>query len=133
MSVTLKHSKSRRSSSSPREGAPVNVFDAVFKRLEMIECTEIETRAISYGVIFNGFYHGVGFEFNVYVNGQGRLNRKANQNPVWHKPIAPGKRVTTEDVTTLVCAIIDTRNKAILIVEYRRSAREVVRTTGQSR
>jgi len=89
MSVTLKHSKSRRSSSSPREGAPVNVFDAVFKRLEMIECTEIETRAISYGVIFTGFYHGVGFEFNVYVNGQGRLNRKANQNPVWHQPIAP--------------------------------------------
>ena len=89
MSVALKHSKPRRTSSSPREGARVNVFDEVFKRLEMIECTEIGTRAISYGVIFTGLYHGVGFEFNVYVNGQGRLSRKATQNPVWHKPIAP--------------------------------------------
>jgi len=67
----------------------MNVFDEVLKRLEIIECTEIGTRAISYGMIFTGFYHDVGFEFNVYVNGQGRLNRKTRQNPVWHKPIAP--------------------------------------------
>ena len=66
----------------------VNVFDEVLKRLEMIECTEVRTRAISYGMIFTGFYHDIGFEFNVYVNHQGRLNPKTKQNPVWHKPVA---------------------------------------------
>jgi len=40
-------------------------------------------------MIFTGFYHDVGFEFNVYVNAQGRLNRKPRQNPVWHKPVSP--------------------------------------------
>ena len=67
----------------------VKVFDEVLKRLEMIECTEIRTRAISYGMIFTGFYHNVEFEFNVYVNSQGRLNPKTRRNPVWHKPVAP--------------------------------------------
>ena len=55
----------------------------------MIKYTEVKTRAISYGMIFTGFYRGVGFEFNVYVNSQGRLNPKTKQNPVWHKPVAP--------------------------------------------
>jgi hypothetical protein len=88
MSVPLKHSKSHLSRSSPKS-ASVDIFDEVLKRLEVIKCTEIRTRAISYGVIFTGLYHNVRFEFNVYVNGQGRLNRKARQNPVWHKPVAP--------------------------------------------
>ena len=67
----------------------VNVFDEVLKRLETIACAEIQTRAISYGIIFMGFYRGVGFEFNVYVNSQGCLNPKSRQNPVWHKPVTP--------------------------------------------
>ena len=40
-------------------------------------------------MVFTGFYRGVGFEFNGYVNGRGRLNRKTRQNPVWHKPVTP--------------------------------------------
>jgi hypothetical protein len=67
----------------------VNIFDEVLKRLEMIKCTEIRTRAISYGVIFTGLYHDVRFEFNIYVNAQGCLNRKTRQNSVWHKPVVP--------------------------------------------
>ena len=35
------------------------------------------------------YYHNVRFEFNIYVNGQGRLNRKTRHNPVWHKPVTP--------------------------------------------
>ena len=89
MSVTSEHSKSPHSLSSPFKTASANVFDEVVKRLEMIKCTEIETRAISYGMIFTGLYHDVKFEFNVYVNAQGRLNPKTKQNPVWHKPIVP--------------------------------------------
>lgn len=89
MNVMMKYSKSHHSFSSLPKGARLNVFDEVLKRLEMIKCTEIRTRAISYGMIFTGFYHDVGFEFNVYVNSQGHLNRKTKQNPVWHKPIAP--------------------------------------------
>ena len=85
MSFTLKSSKSRR----PLNTASVNVFDEVLKRLEFIKCTEIGTRVISYGVIYTGLYHDVRFEFNIYVNAQGRLNRKTRQNPVWHKPVVP--------------------------------------------
>ena len=99
MSLTLKYSKSHRSSSSPSKGAHVKVFDEVLKRLEMIECTEIRTRAISYGMIFTGFYHNVEFEFNVYVNGQGRLNPKTRRNPVWHKPVAPPDTLRAGNVT----------------------------------
>ena len=88
MSITLKHSKSHLSRSSPKS-ASVDVFDEVLKRLEMIKCTEIRTRAISYGVIFTGLYDNIRFEFNIYVNSQGRLNRKTRQNPVWHKPVVP--------------------------------------------
>ena len=89
MSVMLKHSKSHPSPSSPPKTVPVNIFDEVLKRLEMIKCTEIETRVISYGMIFKGFYQEVRFEFNIYVNAQGHLNRKTRQNPVWHKPVIP--------------------------------------------
>ena len=89
MSITLKHSKSHPSPSSLPKSTSVDIFDKVLKRLEMIKCTEIGTRAISYGVIFTGLYHDVRFEFNVYINGQGRLNLKTKQNPVWHKPVAP--------------------------------------------
>jgi hypothetical protein len=92
MSITLKHSKYHLSRSSPKS-ASVDVFDEVLKRLEMIKCTEIRTRAISYGVIFTGLYDNIRFEFNVYVNGQGHLNRKTRQNPVWHKPVVPPDRL----------------------------------------
>ena len=54
MSITLKDSKSHLSLSCPPKGASVDVFDEVLKRLEMIKCTEIKTRVISYGVIFTG-------------------------------------------------------------------------------
>jgi hypothetical protein len=89
MSITSKHSKSHRSPSSPPKKTSVDLFDEVLKGLEMIKCTEIGTRVIFYGVIFTDLYHDVRFEFNVYVNAQGHLNRKTRQNPVWHKPIAP--------------------------------------------
>jgi len=89
MSLTLKHSTSRLPPPSAPRRASINVFDDVLKRLEMLKCAEVRTRAISYGMIFTGFYHDVGFEFNVYVNAQGRLNRKTRQNPVWHKPVTP--------------------------------------------
>ena len=52
----------------------MDVFDEVLKQLEMIECTEIRTRAISYGMIFTGLYRDVRFEFNIYLNSQGSLN-----------------------------------------------------------
>jgi len=83
--ITSKDSKPHR----PPKVTSVNVFDEVLKRLEMIKCTEISTRMISYGMIFKGLYHGVGFEFNVYVNGKGHLNPKTKHNPVWHKPVRP--------------------------------------------
>src|SRR5579871_394844 len=89
MSVTTKRSRSQRPHSYPPRGAQVNVFDTVFTRLEAIAYAKIRTRAISYGMVFMGFYRGVGFEFNVYINGQGHLNRKTRQNPVWHKPVTP--------------------------------------------
>ena len=88
MSITLKHSKSHLSPSSPPKSASVDIFDEVLKQLEMIKCNEIGTRVISYDVIFTGLYHDVRFEFNVYVNAQGHLNHKNRQNPVWHKPVA---------------------------------------------
>src|SRR5947207_8899436 len=88
MSVTSRHSKYNRSLSSPPKTASMNVFDEVLKRIDMIACTEIRTRAISYGMTFTGFYRDVGFEFNVYVKSQG-LNRKNRQNPVWHNPVTP--------------------------------------------
>ena len=87
MSITLKHSKSHLGS-TPR-GASVHVFDEVLKRLEMVKCTEIKTRAISYDMIFTGLYHNIRFEFNVYVNSQGCLNHKTKQNSVWHKSVIP--------------------------------------------
>ena len=87
MSIMLKHSKSHLP--SPPTIASVDIFDEVLKWLEMIKCTEIKTRAISYGVIFTGLYHNIRFEFNIYVNSQGRLNHKTKQNPVWHKPVIP--------------------------------------------
>ena len=86
MSIILKSTKCHISlSSSPK----VDIFDEVLKRLETIKCTEIETRVISYGMIFRGFYQEVRFEFNIYVNARGHMNRKTRQNPVWHKPIKP--------------------------------------------
>ena len=90
MSLTLKHSTSHLPlPSAPPRRASNNVFDDILKRLEILKCTEVRTRAISYGMIFTGFYHNVGFEFNVYVNAQGRLNLKTRHNPVWHKPVTP--------------------------------------------
>jgi hypothetical protein len=89
MSLTLKSSKSHQSLSSPPKTASVNVFYEVPKRLEMIKCTDIRTRVISYGMIFTGLYRDVRFEFNIYINAQGRLNRKGRQNLVWHKPAIP--------------------------------------------
>jgi len=89
MSLILKHSTSHLPPPSAPRRASINVFDDVLKRLEMLKCAEVGTRAISYGMIFTGFYHDVRFEFNVYVNAQGRLNRKTRQNPVWHKPVTP--------------------------------------------
>jgi len=90
MSLTLKHSTSRLPlPSAPPRSASINVFDEVLKRLETLKCAEVRTRAISYGMIFTGFYHDVEFEFNVYINARGRLNRKTRQNPVWHKPVTP--------------------------------------------
>ena len=89
MSIISKHSKSHLSSSFPPKNASIGIFDEVLKGLEMIKCPEIGTRVISYNVIFTGLYHNVRFEFNVYVNAQGHLNRKTRQNPVWHKPVAP--------------------------------------------
>jgi hypothetical protein len=83
MSVTLKRSKPRR----PLNTASVNIFDDVLRRLERMKCTEIGTRVISYGVIYTGLYHGVRFEFNIYVDAQGRLNYKTRRNPVRHKPV----------------------------------------------
>ena len=65
MSLTLKHSKSHHSSSFPSKSAYVNVFDEVLKRLEMIESPEVRTQAISYDMIFTGFYRDIGLEFNV--------------------------------------------------------------------
>jgi len=93
MSLALKHSTSRLSLPSASRSAFINVFDNVLKRLEILRCTEVRTRATSYGIIFTGFYHDVGFEFNVYVNAQGRLNHKTRQNPVWHKPVTPPDRL----------------------------------------
>jgi len=51
----------------------------------ILKCTEVKARVILHGMIFIGFYHEVGFEFNVYVDAQGCLNRKTRQNPVWRK------------------------------------------------
>ena len=87
MSVMSKNSKSQRPFSSLHKSGHVEVFNEVLKWLETIACSEIRTRAIAYGMIFTGFYLDVTFEFNVYVNGQGHLNRKTRQNPVWHKPV----------------------------------------------
>ena len=64
-------------------------IDELLTRLETISCTEIRTQAISYGIIFTGFYRGIGFEFNVYVNGQGRLDRKTRHIAVWYEPVTP--------------------------------------------
>ena len=75
------------------QSASINVFDDVVKRLEILKCTEVRTRAISYGMIFTGLYRDVGFEFNVYVNAQGHLNRKTRQSHVWHKPVTPPDRL----------------------------------------
>ena len=46
----------------------VNVFEEVLKRLKLLECTEIGTQAISYGMIFTGFYHELDFEFKHISN-----------------------------------------------------------------
>ena len=87
MNIISKHSKFHLSSSSSLKNTSIDIFNEILKELEIIECTEIETRVISYGVIFTGLYRNVGFEFNVYINAQGHLNRKTRQNPVWHKPV----------------------------------------------
>ena len=65
----------------------MDIFDEVLKGLEMIKCTEIGIRVISYDMIFTGLYHDVRFEFNVYINVEEHLNHKTKQNPVWHKSI----------------------------------------------
>ena len=82
----------------------------------MIKCTETRTRAISYGVIFTGLYHDIRFEFNVYVNGQGRLNPKTRQNPVWHKPVAPPDtlRDAIEEVVQWVKSVDEAGNMTAL-------------------
>jgi len=82
MSLTLKHPTFRLPLPSAPQRASINIFDDVLKRLEVLKCAEVRTRAISYGMIFTGFYRDVWFEINVYVNAQGRLNRKTKQNPV---------------------------------------------------
>jgi hypothetical protein len=87
MSSTLKCSKPHLSYSSHPKGASVDLFEEVLKPLEMIKCTEIGTRVISYGVIFTGLYHDIQFEFNFYINAQRRLNCETRQNSVWNKPV----------------------------------------------
>ena len=116
MSSALKHSKPHLSLSSPSPHASVDIFDEVIKRLKMIKCTEIRTRAISYGVIFTGLYHDIRFEFNVYVNGQGRLNPKTRQNPVWHKPVVPPDtlRDAIEEVVQWVKSVDEAGNMTAL-------------------
>ena len=84
-----KHSKSRRPFSSLHKGGRVDIFSEVLKRLTRSHALRSGLRAISYGMIFMGFYRDVAFEFNIYVNSQGHLNRKTKQNPVWHKPVTP--------------------------------------------
>src|SRR5208282_5977963 len=122
-----KYSKSHpsSSSSSPPKNASVDIFDEVLKGLETIRCTEIGTRAISYGVIFTGSYRDVRFEFNVYVNAQGHLNRKTRQNPVWHKPIAPPDilRDAIDEVVRWVKSVDGTGNVAALQGRSDRSSR----------
>jgi len=52
MSLTFKHSILRLPlPSAPPQSASINVFDEVLKRLEMLKCTEVRTRAISYGTL----------------------------------------------------------------------------------
>ena len=57
MSLALKYSTSRLPvPSAPRRASiNCNVFDNVLKRLEILKCTEVRTRAISYGIIFMGY------------------------------------------------------------------------------
>jgi len=82
MNIVLKYSKSHFSFSFSSKNALIDVFNEVLKGLEMIECIEIETRVISYDMIFINLYRDIKFEFNVYINIQRYLNRKIKQNPV---------------------------------------------------
>ena len=61
-------------------------------------------------------YHDIRFEFNVYVNGQGRLNPKTRQNPVWHKPVAPPDtlRDAIEEVVQWVKSVDEAGNMTAL-------------------
>jgi hypothetical protein len=60
-------------------------------------------------MIFTGLYHDVRFEFKVYVNGQGSLNRKTGQNLVWHKPVTPPDmlRDAIDEVIRLLKALME--------------------------
>ena len=72
----------------------MEIFDEVLKRLNTIASSEIRD---SSDILRHDFLPTfITFEFNVYVNGQGRLNHKTKRSHVWHKLVTPPNTLRDE-------------------------------------